>query len=433
MEDIELSVHANGMNGEGIARYNGKVVFVDGALAGEIVIAKVIKENKNFINAKLVKILKQSEYRCTPKCQYFNNCGGCDLQHLEYKKQLELKAQNVQNLFDKTTLNFKVQTCQASDNFYEYRNKLTLYLNENNNLCFYKKNSKQLIEINNCSLVNEEFNFLINKLNYFLQTNKQFNRFILKGISIRQINDIFIIDLILTKKIILTQLQNYLNLNKINYSLYYCINNEKNSNIPLEPCYFVAGQQKIILQENGIKYPVFPLSFLQVNSYIKNLIYNQILEFTCGQNIILDAYSGAGLLSALVAKNSKKVYAVEISKSAIKACQELCKNNKINNVESICGDCAIEVPKLLQSTKIDCVILDPARKGVEQSVLKSIIDAKPNHIIYLSCNPATLARDLKILTCEYNIVFAKVYDMFPQTANVETLVKLERISEVDYE
>ena len=283
-----------------------------------------------------------------------------------------------------------------------------------------------MTEINNCCLVDNKFNYLIKKLNLFFKDNREFS-FVLKGISIRQINEYFIINLILTKKINFDNLQNYLKLFKINYSLFYCINNKKNSNIPLEPCYFVGGEQKIYLTEFGIKYPVYPLSFLQVNNEIKKKIYNQIVEFVTGHKNVLDAYSGAGLLSAILAKNNEQVFAVEINPSAHEASKLLCKINNIQNVINICADCVKELPQLINSYNFDCIVLDPARAGVDKNILTTINNAKIKSIVYLSCNPATLARDLKALVDDggYVISFAQPYDMFPQTANVETLVKLE--------
>ena len=246
MENYEFYIDSNGMNGEGISRLNGKVYFINGAIEGEKVIAKVVKENKNFGYAQTEKMLTKSDYRCEPKCKYYGICGGCNMQHIKYEKQLEIKTQNVQNLFNKHKLNASVSMCQGGQDF-EYRNKITMYLSKNNSLGFYKENSRELCEINYCCLVNNDFNNLINKLNNFFKLNKEFNTFVLKGLSIRLINDKYSINLILTKKIILTKLQNYLKLNKINYAIYYCINNKKNSNIPEYPCYFVAGDEQIAL------------------------------------------------------------------------------------------------------------------------------------------------------------------------------------------
>ena len=264
---MELEITQNGMNGEGVAKINGKVYFVHGAVMGDRVTAKVIKENKNFCIAEINEILKFSCFRSVPKCKYFGICGGCNLQHIEYKKQLQIKTQNVQNLFDKNKLNFKINNCIESKNIFNYRNKLTLYLSKNNKLSFYQKNTKTLIEIDNCCLVDEIFNNLIHKINLFLSNNKEYNCFVLKGMAIRKIENNFIINLILNKKIILTKFEQFLKLNKINYSLYYCVNNR--SNLPTYPCNFVGGAKEVYIEEFGIKYLLKPMSFLQVNNDIK--------------------------------------------------------------------------------------------------------------------------------------------------------------------
>lgn len=425
MEKLELNIVANGMNGEGIAKLDGKVYFVEQAVEGDVVQALITKQNKNFANAKVESLLQKSEFRCEAKCPYFNICGGCDLQHINYNKQVVIKQQNVQNLFDKHKLNFKVDVCEKSPE-YGYRNKVTMYLNKNNKLCFYKKKSNELIEINSCMLIDNNFNKLISILNNFLKINKEFNPFILKGISIRQIENKYILNLILTKNINLIKLQNYLKLNKINYALYYCINNDKKSNLPKYPCHFVGGESDINIRENGVTYPVYPMSFLQVNNYIKKLVYEKILALVNNNTCVVDAYRGAGLLSAMLSKCNKNVYAIEIDQSASKASRELCEKNNIVNVQSICGDCLNELPKILEQTKVDCIVLDPARQGVDKQILDRISKYKIKHLVYLSCNPATLTRDLEHLTSQgYGITFAKPYDMFPQTANVETLVELK--------
>ncbi|MBE7082841.1 MAG: 23S rRNA (uracil(1939)-C(5))-methyltransferase RlmD [Clostridiales bacterium] len=425
MNSITLNIISNGMDGEGIAKKDGKVYFVDGGVDGDTITAKVTKNNKSFARAKMEGLIIKSRHRQEPLCPYFFACGGCALQHINYEKQLQIKTQNVQNLFYKNKLNFNVENCTASANQFGYRNKITLYLDVNNQLSFFEKNSNNLINIEKCFLVDEQFNKLINILNNFFRHYIEFNHFVIKGLAIRKINEKFIINLILTKKINTNKLQNYLKLNKINYAIYYCINTKNNSNLPTYPCYFDSGINEIYLNEFGVKYPIYPMSFLQVNNEVKTSIYNQILEFVKCQNNVLDAYSGAGLLSAIISKNCHKVFAVEIDISASKACEDLCRLNNIKNVQSINGDCANVVPEILQNNQIGCIILDPARKGVDKNVLDAICQSKIKNVIYLSCNPATLTRDLKIL-CDngYEINFAKPYDMFPQTAEVETLVKL---------
>ena len=423
---VELQIIQNGMNGEGIAKADGKVFFVDGAIAGDVVIAEIVKENKNFTIAKLKEIVKSSQYRSEPICPYYGKCGGCNLQHIDYKKQLEIKTQNIQNLFDKTKLNFKVNDCISSQQEYSYRNKITMYLGQDNRLSFYQKGSKCLVNINNCYLVNEKFNDFIAKMNVFFEKNKEFNYFVVRGMAVRLINDIFIINLILNKKVVLTKLENWLKLNKIKYSLYYCVNNK--NNLPTYPCIFVGGEKNVFVREFDIKYGIEPMSFLQVNNSVKTNIYQIICNKVSTCNNVLDAYSGAGLLSAILAKKCKHVFAVEIDKSACLACEQLCKLNGIKNLECICGDCSLEVPKIVSTNMLDCVILDPARKGVDDKTLESVKNSLAKDIIYLSCNPATLTRDLKILCedSEYQITYVQPFDMFPQTSEVETLVFLSK-------
>lgn len=426
MEKVELDIISNGMDGEGIAKKDGKVFFVQNAVEGDKVICEVVKQNKNYNTAIVDTYIEKSKLRQLPKCKYYGVCGGCSLQHINYEKGIEIKTNNIKSLFKKLNVEADILECKPSLNNYKYRNKLSLYLTKENILGFNKKHSNQLIPIEKCELVNEKFNYLIKLLNNFLKINKEFNSFVLKGITIRQIDEIFIISFVLKKKINLEKLQKYLKLNKINFSLYYCINTS--SNISTYPMNFVGGEDMVQIEEFGIKYKILPMSFLQVNNEVKTKIYNKIISLINDDEIVLDAYSGAGLLSGIISKRAKKVYSIEIDKSAHEACKDLIKQNKLKNVTPILGDCMVEVPKLLLTTQVDAVILDPARRGADGQTLQAIICAKPKRIIYLSCNPATLARDLKIIldSCCYKISLVQPYDMFPQTSEVETLVVLDR-------
>lgn len=427
MENNIVQIISNGMEGEGIAKCENKVIFVDGGVIEDQVEIEITKSQKSFSRAKITNIIKPSKHRCEPTCKYFGECGGCNLQHINYDMQLQIKTQNVQNLFDKSKLNFKVENCEPSENVLGYRNKLTFYISNNNTLSFYKEKSHNYVDIKKCLLVNEKFNHLIVLINTFLLNNKEFNKNILKSVIIRQINDCFMIHLVLAKKTILLKLVKWLNLNKINYSLSFSINDKVNSNFATYPTTFVAGVENVYSNEFDIKYPVYPMSFLQVNAQIKNVVYNEILNLLKDNQTVLDAYSGAGLLSAIIAKKCHYVYSVEIDESASKACEALCKLNNIKNLKTYLGDCGLIVPEILNSKKIHTIVLDPARKGVNQSVLDAIVNSQIEHVIYLSCNPATLARDLKVLTDNgFKITKAKPYDMFPQTNEVETLVELQK-------
>lgn len=418
---MELEILDNGMDGEGIAKQQGKVFFVEGAISGEVVEVLPYQENKSFCKAKLLQVVRESKFRVLPKCKYYDICGGCSLQHMCNEYQIKIKTNNIKSLLKKSNLDISVNDCIKSEKQFGYRNKITLYY-KNGNLGFYQKKSKNVVQINQCLLVDNEFNNLINVLNNFCKNNRQF-AFVLKGITIRQINNIYLINLILSKKINTDKLENYLILNKINYSLYYCVNNK--NDLPNYPCIFIGGKEKVYLSEFDINYLIYPMSFLQVNNYVKKQIYNEILKNINVDEVVIDAYSGAGLLSAIISKKSKYVYAVEIDKSASQSCENLIKENNIKNLKSICGDCNIEIKKLLKNNP-DCIVLDPARKGVEKDILDAISQAKTKKIVYLSCNPATLIRDIKVLNSYgYDIKFVQPYDMFPNTSEVETLVVLE--------
>ncbi len=425
METKVVKIESSGMDGEGIAKEDGKVIFIPGAVEGDEASIVITKENKSFCSATLKDVIKPSKFRCKAKCPYFGTCGGCNMQHIEYNKALEIKASNIQSLINKLRLDARVNNTILSDDIYAYRNKLTMYLTKSRSLGFYQKNSKQLVDINRCELVSEKFNFVIEKLNVFFQKNVEYNPLTVKGVAIREINNIYIFNFILSKKINFLKLENYLKLNKINYSLYYCVNNKKNSNLPSYPVYFVGGVDRVLVDEFGIKYPIYPMSFLQVNNGVKSKIYTQILSLVDSDSTVLDAYSGSGLLSACMAQKSKHVFAVEIDQSANRACVDLCKLNKIKNLTAICGDVGEVVPALVKENNVDIIVLDPARKGVSEETLNAILSAKAKKVIYLSCNPATLVRDMAIL-CNggYKVECVQPYDMFPQTSEVETLAML---------
>jgi 23S rRNA (uracil1939-C5)-methyltransferase len=191
----------------------------------------------------------------------------------------------------------------------------------------------------------------------------------------------------------------------------------------------VYGLEELEENEFGIKYFVNNKSFLQVNTDIKNLIYEKIVEVLAGEKNIIDAYSGAGLLSSVLTKTGAKVVGVEIVKEATENANKLKKINNLYNLTNKNGNCAKEIPLLSKSFGGDfSVVVDPPRKGVDKQVVEAFLEADPKKIVYLSCNPATLARDLKLLLSKYKIAFIQGYDMFPQTANVETLVVLEKES-----
>lgn len=427
MKNIDIVRY--GANGEGIAVDGNKVVFIPYTLKGENVDAKVVEENTHFEVAQLEKINKKSEQRVEPVCLYFKVCGGCDIMHANKSEQSVIKQQIVENNLHKyANYNGKVEQLVVGENCLYYRNHITFQVSEKGTLGFYEKDSHKFLEIKECKLANKVINNSISFINSYFFDNKLkgYNYKTKKG-EIKQVDLKFVNDcLLITFVGVVKELPNIdnllvrLNCLNVKYGIYISYN-DKNSTIYGELKH-ISGIKEIEYIDQGIKCFVSPFSFMQINAEIKDKIYNKIYELVNG-DIIVDAYCGRGVLSCKLAKKVKKVYGIEIVSSAIYDAQQIAKNNNIKNVEFICGDIKNEIQNI---KKVDSIIIDPPRKGCDKQVLETIMEILPNQIIYLSCASNTLARDLKILSENYNITYVCPYDMFPQTRHIETLCLLEK-------
>ena len=388
-----LKIDDLGMNGEGIAHAeSSKAIFLPFCLIGE-----------EIESGKLIKV---SSSRVKPQCPYFTFCGGCSLQHLNYKEALKFKQNKVINSFKKFKLEPKVLPCVPSEKEYNYRNKLTLKCG-GEKIGLYKFNSHELVEINACKIASEEINKIIK---------------ILKGINLKNILEIILQsyknNVLVTFKLKDNNFKNIIlfeeKIKKIalNYGIFAYFNNN---------LIFKAGQESFLKEEFNIKYYFTNNSFYQVNDEVKNKIYEKILNFISSADDVVDAYSGSGLLSAIVARKAKSVTGIEIVKSATKNAEVLKKLNNLNNLKNINGD----TKKELFSLNFNTIILDPPRAGVDKKVIEILLNKQPSKIIYVSCNPITLARDINLLKEVYDIKFLEPYDMFPQTHHVETLAVMK--------
>ena len=438
-DEIEVYIDRYGANGEGIATKDGKIIFVPFACKGERVLAKIVADKKSYYYAKLLKVLEASPDRREPRCPYFFKCGGCDLQHINYEKTLEIKRDIIRDAFLKYAgIDASVSEVVKSPNEYRYRNKFAFPVSENKDgkivIGMYRKNSHDIVELDDCFLQHETAGKIIHLFKQYMEENKisayseTTKRGTIKHIVVRENENSFILTIVVTDKNFknFSPLIQKLNVHFNNYGIVKNVNNLKNNVIFgnfNEKIYGIAELEK---NEFGIKYFVSNTSFLQVNDDVKNLIYKKIIELVEGSKIVIDAYSGAGLLSSIIAKHAQKVYGIEIVESATADAEKLKKLNNLNNLININGDCAECLPKLAAKINDDfTVVIDPPRKGVDESVLQAILSSEPSKIIYLSCNPSTLARDVKTLSEKYSIKLIQPYDMFPQTANVETLVLLK--------
>lgn len=387
--------------GRGIAKENNKIIFVENAIEDEIIEPKIIKHNKKYDEAIVSKYIKKSNYRINPTCPYYDNCGGCDIMHIPYNKQLQFKQNKIENIISKyLNKNININNIIECNYPYNYRNKITFQVNKD--VGFFKKNSNQLIKINNCMICNKNINDSINYLNK-LELSK-INKITCKS------NDR---DLM----IIIESNYTYLDitpLKKISNSIYIKTDNK----------YIHKYGEKYIYQNIGeFKYLVSPDSFFQINNNITKKLYDKI-KLICGtNNSIIDLYCGTGTIGIYLSKENK-VTGIEINKYAYEDANINKKINKIKNIEFLCGDSGKKILSIKENPNI--IIVDPPRNGLNKETIQNIIDMNTNKIIYVSCDPMTLVRDLKKLEDYYNIQEITPFDMFPNTHHVECLCLLTK-------
>ena len=432
-KEIQLDILDINSSGSGTAKIDGLVCFVPFCIDGERVIAKVEKQHKNFCIAKLESVVCASKDRVEPKCKYFGVCGGCDFQHINYQKQLETKTQIIKSMLNKAKVKFqKLEPTVPSEKNFAYRNKINFNIIQNK-LCFFDQENMPLF-VDFCPLFcDDKLKDIIFYVNKFLQnTNQNFKALHLRTLE-NQYNFCFVSnntencdfesltnDL---KNILCTQDCTNKKTCKA-FSICTSENKVKNSSNIGNHVQNIVGDGKICVDKD-LKFCVSPQSFLQTNTQMQNKIYDVISNQISPKQTVINAYGGAGLLSAILAKKSKFVYSVEISLSATKDCQKLFLENDIKNAEAICGDCKDVVPSLATQS-VDTIVFDPARAGVDQQILKAVIKSKIQNIIYLSCNPQTFVRDAKFLEQSYNLKSVTPFDMFPQTKHIETLAVFEK-------
>jgi len=437
-DELTVKIERLGANGEGIATHDGAVIFVPFALVGEECLIHIVSVKKSYYFAKLVKVISPSPERINAPCPYFSKCGGCDIQHMVYQKQLELKQNIVKNELKKfANLDIEVLGVVESANQFRYRNKFAFPVQADAfgkiKIGMFRRHSHDVIEIDDCLLQSENTKKIIKIFKDYMTENKisahneESGKGIVKHIVVRENENSFILTVVVSDE----KFNNFEPLIKklktefSSFGIYKNINKFNNNVIFGERDEHIFGLKELECNEFQIKYFVNNRSFLQVNNDVKNKIYSKIIELVGNEKNVIDAYSGAGLLSSIIASSGANVYGIEIIKEATQNAENLKRINNLNNLTNINGDCVKELPKLAKQFKGDfSIVVDPPRKGLDEKVVNSILNNSPSKIIYLSCNPTTLARDIRLLSEKYMLNFIQPYDMFPQTANVETLVCL---------
>lgn len=435
---VIVKIERLGANGEGVATYNGVVIFVPYALIGDEVLIHIINDKHKFLIGKIIEIKNPSPKRVKAPCPYFTKCGGCDLQHMSYEDQLVFKKQLVSDTLKKyAKITHKINDVVPSPNVFRYRNKFAFPVAEVDGeikIGMYRKNSHRIVEIQDCLLQSEKTKLIIKLFKeYMIENNitaysEETKQGLVKHIVVREAGDDFVLTVVVTddKFNKFTPLIEKLKTQFSSFGIFKNVNKLNNNVIFGNYDKKIYGIYELEKNDFGVQYFVNNRSFLQVNDEIKNLIYQKIIDTLGSQKNVIDAYSGAGLLSSIIAKNGANVYGIEIIKEATENANKLKFLNDLYNLTNKNGDCAKIIPELAKELKGNfSVVVDPPRKGLDSTVSEVFLKTEPKMIVYLSCNPSTLARDLMVLSEKYKIEFIQPYDMFPQTANVETLVCLK--------
>ena len=444
-KEYEVDIIDNGYDGEGIAKIDDFTIFINGAIKGEKCKILIVKVNKSFAFAKLIEVIKKSENRVDSDCSTYKRCGGCSLRHIKYNETLNLKRDMVQNLVNKTLDNkIKVNNVIGMDNPYHYRNKLQypvgLDKKGNPTIGVFAKRTHEIIEVGNCLIQNKEAEKVAKEVFKFIKENKipVYNEITRQG-AIRHI----IVKIgIKTNEIMCVIVSNKEKFDKEKELVEYIVNkfsnvttiikniNDKNTNV-------ILGNKNVVLYGDGYIYDklgdytfkISANSFYQTNPIQTEKLNSKAIEFAKldKEDILCDIYCGIGTIGIFSSNKVKKVYGIEIVEEAIEMAKENAKINNIENIEFIAGDVEKAFKELIekQNVKPTAIIVDPPRRGIDETTINEILKLNVQKLVYVSCNPATLVRDLKHLESKYNVKEIQPIDMFPFTSHIECVAVLE--------
>lgn len=393
--------------GRGISHINGKVIFIENALPNENVLVNFTLEKRNMLEGYCSAIIRKSPDRVKPSCPYYDDCGGCNIMHLNYLKQLEFKKEKVSNLLNKfSNIKDKVKEIIPSTPF-SYRNKITLKVRKKVGL--YKRKSYEIVDIDRCIIASDKINDIISKI---------------KKLSFKGIEEIIIRSNYKDDSMIILKTKENIDIDyykdefkKITDS-FIVSHNDKET--------VVFGEGYIIEKIDDFYFRISPSAFFQVNTVEACKLYKKVKEYANlnKDDTLIDLYCGTGTIGTFLSKDANRVIGIEINKDAIKDANYNKKLNSVNNIEFICKN--VDLIDKDNYKGVSCVIIDPPRSGLSKKSLSNVLSIMPKKIVYVSCDPATLARDLNALKNEYEVKEITLVDMFPNTYHVETICCLLR-------
>ena len=452
-----------GSEGEGVINLNGARAYVPGCLPGEEVEFTALKVKGDVIYGKLSKVNSPSPCRVQPVCPVFSKCGGCQLQHMSRQAQLDFKRGLVQNCLSKIgNLHCTVGNTVGGGREYRYRNKLALPVGVDasgkNIVGVYAPRSHRIVPAGDCAIQREWCAPLIGLLLAFMENCglKGYDEFAKKGdirhIVARQVGENFIFTVVAAHKINISPFAGMLKDEFKNFSLWLNVNGGTGNAIFGKEWHICCGKSSFEGEDCGVKFTAGAQTFLQVNDDVRTLLYESVRREVCSpSSVVIDLYSGGGMLTAMLAGGCAAAYGIEIVPEAVRCADELAALNGLSDkMHNLCGAVEDRIGEVLAATQ-GCgrvIVCDPPRKGMERSVVREILKSGANKVVLVSCDPATLARDAGLLCGSlvedgskiiknpaympratagfYDIVSVTPFDMFPQTKHVETLVLLSK-------
>ena len=443
-QEFEVEIIDNGYEGEGIAKIDNFTIFIKGAIKGERCRIVIVKVNKSFAFGKLLEVLRSSEYRVNTDCTTYKRCGGCSLRHIKYEETLKIKKDMVQNLVNKTLKNkIIVNDVIGMDNPYNYRNKLQYPVGRDKNeipvMGVFANRTHEIVPVENCLIQNKEAEKIAKEIFKFIKENNisiydektrsgAIRHIIVKiGIKTNEIMCIIVSNdenFSMEKEFVKYIISKFPNVKTIIKNI-----NNKNTNV-------ILGDKDIVPYGDGFIYDklgdytfkISAKSFYQTNPTQTEVLYNKAIEFAKldKEDVLCDLYCGIGTIGIFASSKVKQVYGIEIVEEAVEAAKENTKINNVDNIEFVAGDVEKAFKELVEEHHVEptAIIVDPPRRGLDTTTINKMLELEVEKLVYVSCNPATMVRDMKMLEEKYEVEKIQPVDMFPYTSHVECVVAM---------